>query len=82
LKLPNPQGGWECIGYGEFLRRYSPGTNQLVENLRSDVAMLQQNYADAIERMVALQNVLIDLLDVLDPNYLRFPKERRLKVSK
>jgi hypothetical protein len=31
-------------------------------------------------RLVALQNALVDLLTFLDPDFIRFPQERRTKV--
>jgi hypothetical protein len=71
----------ECMGYGAFLTTFAPGANPLIDALRADVVSLgAQGIAPATGRLKAIQNALIDLLQILDPEYLRFPLERRTKV--
>jgi hypothetical protein len=73
--------GPECIGYGKFLRSLKAKKNLLVEGLRHDIAKLNTDLEKARPRMIALQNALIDLLAFLDPNNIRFPADRRTKVT-
>lgn len=70
----------ECMGYGEFLKAFPKRANPLVDALRGDVAALAGGVAPAADRLTALHHALIDLLDMLDPDNVRFPAERRTKV--
>lgn len=71
----------ECIGYGTFLKTFTPGANLLIDALRADVVSLGvHGIHPATERLKAIQNTLIDLLLMLDPEYIRFPADRRSKV--
>jgi hypothetical protein len=71
----------ECMGYGTFLKTFTPGTNPLIDALRADMVSLgAHGIGSATERLKAIQNALIDLLLMLDPDYIRFPAERRTKV--
>jgi hypothetical protein len=70
-----------CVGYGAFLKRFTPGANPLIDALRADVSSLgAQGIDSATERLKSVQNALIDLLVMLDPDYIRFPADRRTKV--
>ena len=72
--------GPECAGYGTFLDQLTKAPDPLLEPVRQDVRNLSTQLAIARPRLVALQNALIDLLAFLDPDFIRFPKERRTKV--
>ncbi|SHG69544.1 hypothetical protein SAMN05444169_3705 [Bradyrhizobium erythrophlei] len=72
--------GLECVGYGAFLTKFTKGTDPLIDDLESDVASLNQNLDQAKERLTNLQNAFIDLLALLDPEYIRFPRHSRTKV--
>jgi hypothetical protein len=72
--------GPECIGYGAFLRKLAPGVDPLIDALRADVEALSTGLEPAKDRLKTIQNALIDLLVMLDPDHLRFPAERRSKV--
>jgi hypothetical protein len=72
--------GLDCIGYATFLDQAAKGNDRLVEALRSDVRALSANLPAARPRLVALQHALIDLLAFLDPDFVRFSRERRTKV--
>src|SRR6185436_3685141 len=72
----------ECIGYGTFLNRIAaPSVDPLLALLQSEVASLAASPAPARPRLVAVQNSLIDLLQVLDPKFLRFPAKSRTKIK-
>lgn len=73
--------GPECIGYAAFLGRLHQDPDALIEALRDDVRGLSERLHAARPRLVGLQNALIDLLAFLDPEFIRFPKERRSKVA-
>jgi hypothetical protein len=72
--------GLECHGYAAFLRRLAKGGEGLIEALRADVRTMSAQLPAARPRLVALQHALIDLLAFLDPEFVRFPRERRTKV--
>jgi hypothetical protein len=72
--------GPECMGYGAFLTTFTNGVNPLIDELRADVTALGNGLGQATERLTDLQHALIDLLKMLDPEYLRFPEDRRSKV--
>lgn len=72
--------GPECMGYGAFLKTFKNGVNPLVDAVGRDVSALGNGVGQATERLTNIQHALIDLLKMLDPDYLRFPEDRRSKV--
>ncbi len=72
--------GPECTGYGAFLKAFAPGVNPLIDAIRQDVTAPRSGLGPATERLTNLQHSLIDLLSMLDPDYLRFPENRRSKL--
>jgi hypothetical protein len=72
--------GPECMGYGAFLKNFDSGVNPLVDALRGEMTSLENGLNRAAERLTKLQHALIDLLAMLDPDYLRFPQNRRSKL--
>lgn len=74
------QRGQECIGYATFLDEAHKQQDKLLDALRCDVRDVPTGLPGACPRLVALQNAIIDLLQFLDPDHIRFPKERRTKV--
>jgi hypothetical protein len=78
--IQNGAQGPECMGYGAFLKTFSKGDDPLIEALRKDVISLDKQLDQATERLTNLQHALIDLLGMLDPDRVRFPKGRRAKV--
>jgi hypothetical protein len=73
--------GPECVGYAAFLDYLSQVPDLLLEALRNDVCALSNQLPVARPRLVAVQNALIDLLAFLDPDFVRFPENRRTKVT-
>ncbi len=78
--LRKTPGEPECIGYGTFLDLLNKNPDPLIEAVRQDVRELGDHSRDARPRLVALQNALIDLLEFLDPEHIRFRSESRTKV--
>jgi len=74
--------GLECLGYADFADtvRQQPTRIPHLDLLRQDIEALAQAPDPRNPRLILLQNALIDLLDHLDPGFLRFPKERRSKL--
>jgi hypothetical protein len=73
--------GNDCIDYAAFQAKLLPNKNELVEGLRADIETLPRTLDEGVRsRLVDLQHVLIDLLDLLDPNYVRFKQKARIKV--
>lgn len=69
-----------CMGYGAFLSEFPPGKNVLIDAVKNDIECLQEGLEGATVRVRRLQHALIDLLELLDPYYIRFPKSRRSKA--
>jgi hypothetical protein len=70
----------ECMGYGAFLTTFTEGKNPLIDAIKADILSLETVSGQANERLTNLQHALIDLLGMLDPNFLRFPEKKRSKV--
>ena len=71
----------ECMGYASFLDFFISCQDPLLHAVEADVATLGANLPQALPRIVALQNTLIDLLEFLDPSFIRFPKSNRTKLD-
>jgi hypothetical protein len=68
----------ECLGYAGFVMRLGePEFSRWFEKLRADLELLALEPASHLERTLLLQNALVDVLDVLDPDCTRFAAERR-----
>jgi hypothetical protein len=73
--------GSECIGYASFLDEIDKNPSSLINTLCEDVRVFSSRLDEARPRLAAVQNAMIDLLAFLDPEYVRFPKERRTKLE-
>jgi hypothetical protein len=74
--------GFECVGYAAYLDQLATSKDRLLEALRADVRATSARLVAARPRLVAIQHALIELLEFLDPKFVRFPRERRSKVPK
>lgn len=73
---------WECMGYAAFLPALDdPQTGRWFRRLRADIEVLAQDVCGHDMRLRLIQNRLIDILDVLDPEAQRVPVELRKRVS-
>lgn len=68
-----------CIGYAEFCRRISADGDfrGWVEELIGGVDLAASEPTEASDRMIELQHRLISLIDLLDPQGIRFPVAER-----
>jgi hypothetical protein len=73
--------GLECLGYAGFLDEMKSFGLPCLEKLHDDLAGFGQPGRPGQPRLVVLQNALIDLIDYLDPECVRFPKQRRTRIS-
>jgi hypothetical protein len=60
-----------CIGYLEFLERRSTELRDLLEPIERDLVEIAVNGSD--ERLRSVQHLLVDLIQMLDPQGLRYP---------
>src|SRR5918996_2173316 len=71
-----------CIGYAGFTaRRQEPEFSRWFERLSADIDLMAREPGAHLERPVLLQNALVDVLDVLDPDCTRFAAKRRGRLS-
>ena len=79
--IRNDPRGPECMGYASFLDFYKEHPDPLLSAVEADVAALGSNLPRALPRLVALQHALVELLDFLDPSFVRFPQRSRTKLD-
>jgi hypothetical protein len=82
MTVAGDDGRLECRGYASFAHeRQQPGFARWFERLEADVDLLGRDPDRHLERPVLLQNALVDVLDVLDPECARFSAERRTHLN-
>lgn len=71
-----------CLGYASFAKRMDDGDfARWFMKLRADLGLLVSEPESHLDRPVKLQNALIDVLDLLDPECKRFAAERRTRLT-
>jgi len=80
LMIEDVNNHHSCIGYAAFLNKLQNNDEPLIKKLQTDVESLSKSGTDSFNRLRDIQHVLIDILDYLDPEYIRFPKDRRSYV--
>lgn len=81
LLLQDKGSGYTCIGYSQFLKLVSKGEEPLLKQLELKIKRYFNTQEHYSVRLVKLQNALIDLLEFLDPDFVRFPREKRTKIT-
>ncbi|HIF9103702.1 TPA: hypothetical protein ACX6QN_001456 [Photobacterium damselae] len=81
LLLQEKNSRYICIGYSQFLKLVSKGEEPLLIQLEAKINGYLNSQDRSSVRLVKLQNALIDLLEFLDANYVRFPKDKRTKIT-
>ncbi|MCD9526138.1 hypothetical protein [Photobacterium carnosum] len=69
-----------CIGYSNFLKLLETKDEYLLNQLKAKVEKYIYENDFSKNRLVLIQNTLIDLLAFLDPDYKRFPHKQREKI--
>lgn len=71
----------QCMGYAEFCEKLdSPAFARWFTPLRQNIEAMT-TAREPSERLVELQNLLVDLLGILDPHYRRFSQSWRTKLE-
>lgn len=70
---------WECRGYASFVADEDAQLRRWFRPLENDVTLLAKEPART-ERLVAVQNALLDLVDALDPDGDRVPLSQRQRL--
>lgn len=72
----------ECVGYASFVAQLAePEFARWFDKLRADLGLLAHEPDAHLERAVLLQNALVNVLDMLDPDCNRFAAERRRRLT-
>jgi hypothetical protein len=84
--IPLNEPAWgrrhESLGYAQFAEgRHTAEFDRWFKQLQADVELLAAEPRAHLERVAMLQNGLIDILDILDPDFKRFPAERRTRLK-
>jgi hypothetical protein len=77
--LTPTKAGSRCLRYSDFLSKGGMSDDSLLSLLHEAVEGLKERKSEAIPRLIAFQHALVELLEFLDPHYLRFPREERSK---
>lgn len=80
VKLDDSTAATQCMGYAAFVGNRSPEFRRWFDPLAKDLERLASDISAGEKRLVSLQHALVDLIDFLDPECVRFPRPRRGKV--
>lgn len=69
-----------CMGYAQFFHTKEENFHYWLAPLRGHIDTLSKGLEQHSDKLVQLQHALIDLIDFLDPNYVRYPLEKRKKI--
>ena len=69
-----------CLGYASFVESEDASFRRWFKKLEDDIDTLADSPLSNGERLVRLQHALINLIDYLDPECVRFQKNYRQKV--
>jgi hypothetical protein len=72
---------YSVIGYASFVEMNSHEFQRWFNQLRKDLDLLVKNPKTYPKRLFLLQHALLDLIDFLDPHYMRFSKEYRTRLQ-
>ncbi len=84
VTVDDPGGGRRqaSLGYARFVaRRRAADFNRWFHKLQADIELLAVEPYTHLERVVLLQDGLIDVLDIIDPDCSRFPAQRRTRLA-
>ncbi len=73
---------YQCIGYATFTTRLEtdPAFLRWFQRLSSEADALADPAPGQPDRLVSVQHALIDVIEFLDPDGLRFPREHRIRL--
>ena len=70
----------DCLGYADFCDVAATARIPHLVKLERDIGKVTRGQRDIFDRLILIQNSLIDLLDILDPDARRLPRSRRSKL--
>lgn len=74
--------GYDCIGYATFVKKMNdPDFAVWFSKLREDIDTMGRSSKVDAERLVLIHSKLIDLIDFLDPHYVRVPSKYRTRIE-
>lgn len=80
LMLEKQDNHFVCIGYAKFLTLIEKEDNVLFLQLQKKVIIYFESIAHSSKRLIDLQHSLVELLEFLDPEFSRFPRDKRNKI--
>jgi hypothetical protein len=80
LMLERGRDGRRCMGFASFSSNRPAVLDHWLDPVREDIRQMALDLAPFRPRLVSVQHALIDLLEFLDPEYVRFPRATRSKV--
>lgn len=70
------RGEASCVGYGEFLVRRDSSLQPLLSPLERDVIALADSHPGGVDqRLLEVQHLLVELIDMLDVGHRRYQRE-------
>jgi hypothetical protein len=81
LMIKRENGVCRSIGFAAFIGSRDPAIDQWLNSIRDDIKATSSDVKRSRERLAMIQHTLVDLLNFLDPEFIRFPRENRMKVS-
>jgi len=73
-------GRQSCLGYASFVENKDDSFRRWFRQLEKDVDLLSKDLLTHSERLIHLHHALIDLINYLDPNCVRFQEKYRTKI--
>lgn len=70
-----------CLGYAQFIQTQDVAFQYWFEPLRKHIDLLAKDFDKHADRLKQLQHAIVDLIDFLDPDCTRYPRERRTKIG-
>jgi hypothetical protein len=73
--LPGDSRGYRCMGYAEFVERFESDDSfsRWFDRLVADIETMADPSPGCMDRLALVNNLLIDLLEFLDPGGVRYP---------
>ncbi len=73
---------WECLGYAPFVHALEDGQMaRWFRRLREDIGEVSENPAYHHARLRLIQQRLMDIIDILDPDARRVPSQLRKRLA-
>lgn len=80
LMISKQSSGNTCIGYAAFFEKKEENFRYWFEHLQWSIEEIAKDLSTDNGRLMDLQHALVDLIHYLDPNYMRFDKDRCQKA--